>query len=65
MEPAELIEIDLSGVQFAYVKGWTDPDGETEWMLIDQDGDLILSCDVKRYVLVFAAEYEIPLVTLH
>lgn len=62
---AEMIEIDLSGVQFAYVRERTDPEGETEYLLFDQRGHLLLSCDLKRYVLGFAAEYEIPLVALH
>lgn len=35
---ADVIEIDLSGVECAYFREWTDPEGEAEYLLFDQDG---------------------------
>jgi len=62
---ADVIEIDLSGVECAYFREWTDPEGEEEYLLFDQDGDLIISTNNRSMVFFFAVEHEIPLMTRH
>lgn len=46
-------------VDLAYINAWEDETGHVEWILFNQDGEIIMHSDNRSRVFFFAAEHDI------